>query len=199
MPWACAQVRIRLPAPESNFENNRPVHIDLLPDAIAASGQRTLSPFSECIVLATVWGRCASHRRRSLTEAAYGNDSREFWARHEWLDNILEKRTRCLEQSSPAGSALVDPMLVFARMLAHSAVISLMDTMQAKPWPAGDHQLLLVTYKQRAVQVAREIVSLSKTVVQLSCFKVNTLLSFHTLPPFPCLPPPIIICPGDNY
>ncbi|KUI60238.1 hypothetical protein VP1G_07454 [Cytospora mali] len=79
----------RLPAPETNFQNNQPIHMSVLAEAVTSSGQTTLSPFAECIVLAAL-----------------------VWSRVEWLTVILKKRAERLSQASPVPSDLLerDPM-----------------------------------------------------------------------------------------
>jgi len=162
--------------------------MDFLPEAMANSGRSMLSPFAECIVLATLYGRCMTHRRLALAAALSSNESREFWTRHNWLAAAVEKRTQLLVQSSPATSALVDPMLAFAHMLAHSAVIYLSNMTETTPWQTVEHQLMVIAYEQRAFQASGELVRLAKAMPRLSCFKASTSISFKLSSPYAYLP-----------
>lgn len=166
------------------------MHTDFLPEAIAASGQTMLSPFAECVVFLTLWGRCVLVRQpRPLAEHMYSNDSLELWARYEWLDNVLEKRRSRLAQSSPIGAVLADPMLVFTFMVADIIKIHLMNSLQSKSASTVlPHQVLAEAHGERAAEAAREIALLAKTVSQLSCFKASFFF-----------PPPYITCPYDYY
>jgi hypothetical protein len=145
--------------------------MDFLPEAMADSGRSMLSPLAECIVLATLYGRCMSHRRLAVAAAPSGNESREFWTRHKWLAAAVGKRTQLLVQSSPATSAFVDPML------AHSAVIYLSNMIETTPWQTVEHQLMMMAYEQSAFQASGELVRLAKAMPRLSCFKASTSIA----------------------
>lgn len=168
------QLRTRLPAPESDFQRSQLTRTDFLPEAIAASGQDMLSPFAECVVLLTLWGRCIAHQPRPVTDNMYSNDSLELLARYEWLDDVLEKRRSRLAQSSPIDTVLADPVLVFTFMVGDIIKIHLMNSLQNKSGSTVlQHQVLAEAYGERAAEAAREIALLAKTVSQLSCFKVS--------------------------
>ncbi|OTA55426.1 hypothetical protein K449DRAFT_468858 [Hypoxylon sp. EC38] len=121
--------------PEENFQNSLPIRMDFLPEALTNSSRTTHSPFAECIILATLYGRCMVHRRLSLASSFSGNDPHEFWTRHEWLATVLEKQTRILIQTSAITSTLDnrDPMLAFSHMLGRSAIIYLSITTEINP------------------------------------------------------------------
>ncbi|KAI1100351.1 fungal-specific transcription factor domain-containing protein [Jackrogersella minutella] len=165
-------MRTRLPAPENNFEASQPVRTDFLHDAIAG-GQSTLSPFAECVVLLTLGERCMTQRPRGFAETIYGNDPLDLWARYEWLDNVLGKRRRRLALSLPSTSALNNPMLVFTHLVSATIVIHLMETLRNRTWSPTQHRVTGEAYEERATHAAREIVLLSKSVAQLSCFKAH--------------------------
>ncbi|KAI1134066.1 fungal-specific transcription factor domain-containing protein [Hypoxylon sp. FL0543] len=166
----------RLPAPETNFQKSLPIRMDFLPDALTNSGRSTHSPFAECIILATLYGRCMAHRRLSLASSLSGNEPHEFWTRHEWLATVLEKRTQILIQTSATSSTLDDwdPMLAFSHMLARSAIIYLSMTTEIKPWQSVEHQMTASAYEERAYQAARDMAHLVTAMPRLSCFKVMT-------------------------
>lgn len=181
------QICTRLPAPETNFQNNQPIQTDFLLEEIAKSGRSTLSSFAECMVLATLYGRCMAHKRRALTDDFCSNESRGFWIRHEQLATVIEKRTKLLQQNSPPTSTLLgrDPMLAFTHALANSAIIYLSGTTENTPWQTLEHQFTVLSYRQRAQQAAIDMVRLAKDVPRLSCFKV-WILSVFTFRQFLC-------------
>ncbi|KAI1412492.1 fungal-specific transcription factor domain-containing protein [Hypoxylon sp. FL1857] len=168
----------RLPAPETNFQNSSPIRMDFLPEALTNSGRSTHSPFAECIILATLYGRCMAHRRLSLASSLSGNEPHEFWTRHEWLSAVLDKRTQVLVQASATTSTLDDhdPMLSFSHMLARSAIIYLSITTEIKPWQSVKHQMTASTYEERAYQAARDMAHLVAAMPRLSCFKAHPFL-----------------------
>ncbi|KAI0885864.1 fungal-specific transcription factor domain-containing protein [Annulohypoxylon maeteangense] len=167
-------MRTRLPAPEDHFESGQPICMDFLHDAIAIGDRSTLSPFAECVILLTLGGRCIMHRPRiRAAETLYGNDSLEFWARYEWLDTTLDKRRRRLGQILPATATSTDPMLIFTHMIAATIVIHLMETLSSRSFSTAQHRMAMDAYKDRAIQAAREIVLLAKSVTQISCFQAH--------------------------
>ncbi len=157
-----------------------------LSEALAISGQSSLPPFAECAVLATLFGRCMTHRRLALAAALSSQDTHEFCTRQEWLSALVEKRTQVLIQSSPDTSPVAerDPMLVFVHMLAHSTVIYLSHAVDTSPWRTVEHELVAIAYEQRARQAATEVVRLARAIPRLSCFKVCGLCFSHPFIPF---------------
>jgi hypothetical protein len=138
------------------------------------SGPSTLSPFAECIVLATLHGCCIAHRRASTKEP--GKDTRGFWTRHESLASAVEKRVILLRQNQTSPTVEHDPLLLFANMLAHSAVIYLSCTVHRTPWQTVEHQLMANAYEQRASRASFEIARLAKELPPLYCFKAHPFL-----------------------
>ncbi|RYP69021.1 hypothetical protein DL771_006347 [Monosporascus sp. 5C6A] len=157
----------RLPAPETNFQNSQPIEMDFLPEAVANSGRSRFSPFVECIIVASLHWRCVAQRRLAQAANVLATDSsRDIGRRIEWLAVMLEKRMQTLMPPSSSGFALVerDPMLAFASMLAHSAMIHLYYTAQL-----GGMQ----GYEERALRAARSTARLSKVMPQLFHFEVH--------------------------
>ncbi|KAK3681625.1 hypothetical protein B0T22DRAFT_433896 [Podospora appendiculata] len=200
-PSESRPVRTRLPAPESNFQNNQPIRIPFLPDAISSPPTTTspshLSPFAECVVLAALYGRCMTHRRafaNSLEPATsdlphqppkLAGVEYPFWMRQDWLASAIEKRVQILVV--PGGPVDSDPMLLFAHMLAHSAVVFLSNTITLpersttnpdRRWGQRtmEQQLVAAAYERRATVAAFEIVRLARAVPSLSCFKAHPFL-----------------------
>jgi hypothetical protein len=148
--------------------------MDFLSDAMAASGPTDLSPFAQCVVLATLHGRGIAHRQQSLVvgRGISGQEAREFWFRHERLASALEKQIKQLEESAPA-VVEHDPMVLFTHMLAHNIVIDLLGTVEMNPWQTAEYRLMAFAYKEHARHAAGEVVRLSRAVPVLSCFKVR--------------------------
>ncbi|KAL5355963.1 fungal-specific transcription factor domain-containing protein [Aspergillus floccosus] len=164
-------VSTRLPSPEANFQNNQPIRTSFLADALAQTSPSTLSPFAECIIMATLHGRCMTHRRLYATEFEAG--TRDFCIRQGWLATAVERRVQMLVPSPAVDS---DPMLLFTHMLAYRATVHLSITVQQASWRTVDQQVLAAAYQQRAAQAASEIVRLAKAVPYLSPFKTHPFL-----------------------
>ena len=81
-----------------------------------------------------------------------------------------------LNQCHTSSAVEHDPMLLFAHILAQSAVLYLNCTVQRTPGQTVEHQLMTRAYEQRASQAASEIVRLAKAVPSFSCFEAHLFL-----------------------
>ncbi|KAK3167989.1 hypothetical protein OEA41_004435 [Lepraria neglecta] len=173
-------IRTRLPAPEANFQNNQPIRMDFLPEALAHSGRTVLPPFAECVVLNSLFSRCMSHHRLALAApVSGGNDLRKFWSKHAWLALPVEKRKQLLVQSLPGATDYVDdPMLTFVHALAACAAIYVYQSMaHFIAWPTVDQEVAAPSYEEQAVQAASELVHFVKTMPRsISHFKAHPFL-----------------------
>lgn len=173
----------------------------------------TLSPLAECIVLATINGwsttcrwnypvtafnatktlhGCSSHMDMDIEMDAgkAGGSGDEFWARQRWLASAVEKRLQWLGAHSTRMSPTVhdvgsDPMLLFARMLALSAIIKLglmarqrvaAATSSAAPSRTADHLQSAATFEREASSAAAEMVLLARQMPSFGYFKVHPFL-----------------------
>ncbi|KAI0891725.1 fungal-specific transcription factor domain-containing protein [Annulohypoxylon nitens] len=164
----------RLPAPETHFQNNVPIQMAFLPDILNNVDQITHSTFAECVVLATIYGRCMTHRRLSFS----ANEPRIVWTGHKWLASMLERRAQLLLHQSTNTSVLDadDPMLAFSYMLARSAIIYHSNTTEMKPWRDVKDRTTANTYEAKAYQAGTEIADLAKTMPKHCCFKAHPFL-----------------------
>ncbi len=133
-----------------------------------------LWPFTECVVLATLYSRRMAHRRASSKER--GKEPCGFWGRYEWLASAIERRIKLLAQTPATTAIECDPMLSFTHMLAYSAIICLGGTVQRMPWQAAEHQLRAPAYEQRISWATTEVVRLVKGLPSPSYFKAHPFL-----------------------
>ncbi|KAF3765282.1 hypothetical protein M406DRAFT_355858 [Cryphonectria parasitica EP155] len=152
----------------------------------------SLSPFAECVVLATLHGRCMTYRRSYTTKESHGgggggggsmdmgeaSGGDDFWNRQRWLASAVERRLQTLEG---AGSVHVgnDPMLFLVHMLAHSAVIKLCHMVQGAVSSASHtvEQLhAAAAFEQEASSAAAEMVRLAKQIPSFGYFKAHPFL-----------------------
>ncbi|MCJ1386602.1 hypothetical protein MMC17_009728 [Xylographa soralifera] len=170
----------RLPAPESNFQNSEPIRMDFLPEAMADGSRSSLSPFAECVVLAALHGRYVSHRRLAQSTTLSVKETHEFWTRHQWLSEAVERRTQSSARSAVEISMTnvdgEDPMVAFTHLLAHNAVIHLGSVIELIPWKTLEYQLAAIAYEQRAHQAATDVVRLARAAPSFSYFKTHPFL-----------------------
>jgi hypothetical protein len=73
----------------------------------------------------------------------------------------------------PTSNLDLDPMLTFTYILAQSAIIYLSTTAETAMWQSVEHQLMTLTYEQRAFQATAELVRLAKSIPSIGRFKVR--------------------------
>lgn len=169
------QISTRLPAPEMEFQSGQPVVMSFLSEVIGASDQRLLSPFTECIIFATIYGRSLCHGQQSTVERVYRDGFAEFWERHQWLDNILTKRMQILSWNYPYAVEHTDPLLLFTNMMAHTTVLHLNMVIQSTAWDTDEYEEIICQYGKRSMSAAQEMVSLAKTSM-LNIFKASSTI-----------------------
>lgn len=167
-------VLTRLPMPEDEFQSRQPVSMPFLSETLAGNDFMTTpqSSFLECILLATICGRSLSHRHLSIVGAMYGSNPQEFWNRHEWIDSALTTRISMLSLFYPFQSQYMDPMLLFTKMIAQTAVLCLYNAIETSIWTAPEYNSLVVEYEKRSRIAAKETVELAKELTHLTYFKV---------------------------
>ncbi|KAL4869561.1 hypothetical protein BDV12DRAFT_76062 [Aspergillus spectabilis] len=176
-------IATRMPGPEGEFQAGQPVVMQYLPEVMTRSGSdncHPISSFGECIVLATICGRALAHRQKvAVEQLSISGDVtvfEGFWTRHQWLHEMLNHRIQVL-----SASPQIDPMLMFARIVAQTMVLFLHSVLESITWKTGDHLLGIIEYERLCVMAAHEVVSLVKLQSQLGYFKV------HPLTPIPLL------------
>ncbi|KAK4980785.1 hypothetical protein LTR28_001139 [Elasticomyces elasticus] len=92
----------------------------------------------------------------------------------------VDTRLRVLGTSHGSGPLDSDPMLLFAHMLAHSAVIRLGHAAQRSPslagWRSVDKQGTIAPYRNRALNAAVEMVHLARQIPSFSAVRAHPFL-----------------------
>ena len=166
---------VRLPTSEVEFQSGAVGMAPFLSDLMEATNDDPMSPFAECIVFAAIWGRVLCHQQLYVAEQASGKSATEFWSRHFWLDNLLTKRIQLHQQSYPAPSIWVEPMLLFTSMTAQAVILSLCKVVESATCKTRPYRDIVAQYRQKSSAAAQEIAMLSKNLSQLNCFKVVPL------------------------
>lgn len=164
------QILTRLPAPEMDFQNGRPIVTDYLSELITTKINLPLNPFTECIILATICGRSLSN---SQVEQLLGN-AEGSWDRHTWIDTIL---TQCIQGTEAMVLDLVEPMVLFSKIMGQATILLLYKNLKTVAAEIDDHRATMYYYQERSVIAAQEIVSLVRTLPQFCYFKVSHYIS----------------------
>lgn len=179
------QIFARLPMPEAAFQaSQQPVVMGFLSEAMTNTDDYAILPsLSQCVVLASLFGRCIAHRRLSQSVSPPGSkqESEEFWTRHQWLAAAVGAATKPQPRDQmphiPEGQGLSnDTMTFFIRVLAHSTCVLLSETAEERPWQTLDDQMISLTYKQTAYQAANEVTSLLQTLPRNAFNKMHMFL-----------------------
>lgn len=113
--------------------SGRPRDMNFLTDMISVLDlewpENELSSFSETVIGATVCGRVLEHKQRPPAGARDTNY--EFCRRHRSLNALLGQRIKMLRMY--ASLEYLDPILTFAALAAHIAVLMLYDLIESKP------------------------------------------------------------------
>ncbi|KAK4142516.1 fungal-specific transcription factor domain-containing protein [Dichotomopilus funicola] len=165
----------RLPSPELAFQSGHPIPGCFLPEAIASGEHNFLSPLAEAAIVVTVCARPLAHSQAADVERALGNQSLDFWLRHEWLDSMLTRTLDSLSINTPVVSAMADPMVFFAFMIAHATTISLCQIAESTGID-GNCRPTLVEYQNRAMRAAREIARMTKAHEHIGYFKAHIFM-----------------------
>lgn len=143
-----------------------------------------LSPFAQCVVLATFHGQCMALRRSSSVTTKGSHESPigevgDFRTRQQRLLSAIDKHVQLLRATSHA-QVDSDSMLLFAHMLAHSAVIRLGQASQRSQYTGrsgtAEQQGTAAAYESRSLRAAGEMVRLAKQVPSFSAFKAHPFL-----------------------
>ncbi|KAI1393302.1 uncharacterized protein F4822DRAFT_423771 [Hypoxylon trugodes] len=169
------QNTIRLPAPETEFQNEQPTLTGFLLDAVSTRDAISLSTFTESIVVATVIGRALSHRQQSMIDNLYLNETRDFWERHEWINALLIQRMEVFSLNYPLSAQEADPMLLFISMMWRTTVLYMYQLLKTIVHPTDEKRSVLSDYTRQSTVAAKEIVSLTNKLSQLNSFKVHPL------------------------
>ncbi|RDW58824.1 hypothetical protein BP6252_13300 [Coleophoma cylindrospora] len=174
-------IRTRLPASETNYQNDQPVQMEFLCEVLAHNDRAALPSFARCVVLHSLFSHCISHQRFAMSEAAAsGNVSSKVWSKYAWLTLAVERRKGCLLQSLPSATDIVeDPMLTLATVLAACAATDVYQSMaQSTAWTTVDHEdSVHSNYTEQAVQAASELVRFIESMPRsINCFKAHPFL-----------------------
>ncbi|KAL1881215.1 hypothetical protein Daus18300_001066 [Diaporthe australafricana] len=172
-------IRVRLPAPESSFKDDRTVRMSFLSDAMTESGRDLVSasPFAESMVFATIYQRCMKHRAESKA-ASPGSAAPQIWDKHEELSHTLDRylQKTSHETAGSGGVSNVHPLRLFSYMLAQSCIIYLSRTTAYMQSHAPEHQLSSVLHANRARQAAERLARFVKLMPLVSSFKAHPFL-----------------------
>jgi hypothetical protein len=180
--YICLQVSTRLPSPEQAFQSGIPFQMPFLSEvmctnktqhaASAGLSSASSSPFVECIIFTTLWGRGLAHHQHATVDHVQGNIAPDFRERHLALDDILSNELVRLQQSYLPESIVSSPTLLFTQMAAQAIVLSLCMAAETMPKGAEGYVDFVARYRQRAHAATKEVARLSNCLLQHSLFKV---------------------------
>lgn len=163
-----------------------------------------LSPFNECLILATICGRSLLCCQQNNIRAAYGGDTTTDWPdQHKWLESILSSRLLILTECYPAPTDAYDPMLLFANIMGQTTILYLCQSvLRSVIWPVerGEGNANTDTL-QRALTAAGKIASLAKVLTDFHVFKVGIhrviqpihIALTHSVQIHPLMPIPLFV------
>ncbi|KAI1123179.1 fungal-specific transcription factor domain-containing protein [Nemania abortiva] len=198
-PTFSEQNIIRLPAPEAAFQNDGYVLSGCLADAIASKDANQTSPFTECIVVATMAGRALSHQHLAATQP---NPPRDFWDRHQLINSVMMPRMAAFSLKYPPTMQEADPVLLFVSLMWRATVLFSQVPIVAETAvsAADDSGFVVAEYARRSSLAGQEVVSIAKKLAQVNWFKVgrandfNFALTAKSPQIHPLMPIPLSLC-----
>ncbi|KAI0964937.1 hypothetical protein F4678DRAFT_454353 [Xylaria arbuscula] len=169
-------IRIRLPAPESNFQRNNVIHSSYAHEAITVTGaQSIVSAFTECTILLAVWSRFIARGFPTTMQSNRSNALFDYQSRYQWFILLLKKRRALLTEAIPPPHATSDAMFMLAMLVSDSIAIQLADTLHTTPcieytFPARTNNRLGT---KEAIQAAMRIVKMAPCIANIGCFTVH--------------------------
>ncbi|ODA78208.1 hypothetical protein RJ55_05589 [Drechmeria coniospora] len=166
------QTVVRLPAPETAFQNDEPVLVGYLGEAVASHDASATSPFTECIVMATLTGRALSYQHLATKHPKVSED---FWYRHRGFDAVLTQRMEAFTLKYGLALQEADPMLMFVGMMWRTTILFFSQTMERAMAPASENGFVASDHAARSSSAAEDVVGLTAKLAQLNWFKVHPL------------------------
>ncbi|KAL4940242.1 fungal-specific transcription factor domain-containing protein [Aspergillus oleicola] len=186
----------RLPVPEIVYQTcqSSDIPMEFLHEAISTSGQRSLSPFAESIVLATLYGRTMNlHRMANLLSVNTTPETNHFWHRYRTLVSTIEKRVHLWTWAFAGPAGLVDPVVAFTHVLGKAALMYVGEVGEAArartfavdeasmssgvQFSHKEHDITDINADvQRPIQAAGDFVQLTRSMGPMNCFKAHPFL-----------------------
>lgn len=169
-----------MPAPHVNFQSGQPVVTSFLSDVMLAQDTSIKDSFTEFIIMATICGRALSHRHQSMAWMIYPEPVQALCDRHQQIYAVLAPRIAALSLNHPPVTSHTDPILLFTHAMAQTMVLYMCRLIdEVMPVPDETNQAMLDECARSFKVALVEVVSLTKTLSQMSCFKVR--LDLHVL------------------
>lgn len=143
-----------------------------LAEAMASTDMTGKSPFTESIIIATIYGRALSHRHQSIVEPVYSLIPEVFWDHHDLLYTTLKTHYNSLVKQYSTAMQQTDCMLLFTNMMVQTTVLYLGKVMESMTWETANYRAQMLDFKQKTLVAAKEMVNLTKWLPHISYFKV---------------------------
>ncbi|KAI4283257.1 MAG: hypothetical protein L6R38_002299 [Xanthoria sp. 2 TBL-2021] len=166
------QFAVRMPAPNVNFQSGQPFVMNILSDVMLGQDTNLQDSFTEFVIMATICGRALSHRQQSMAWMINSDPVQIFWDRHQQINADLAPRIVALALNHPPVTTHTNPLLLFTHAMAQTLVLY-MYRLMSEILPASDetNQGLMNESSRSFNRALVEVLSLSKTLSQVSCFK----------------------------
>lgn len=163
-----------MPAPHENFQSGQAVVTNFLSDVMLAQDSSIKDSFTEFVIMATICGRAISHRHRSMASIIYSDPMQTHWDRHQQIIAALKSRIASLSINHSPVTASTNPILVFTHAMAQTMFLYMYRLVGEVLPVADDTNQVMVNDGARSFNVAlAEIMMLTKTLSQMSCFKIG--------------------------
>lgn len=132
--------------------------------------QSKLSPFTELVILETIFKDAIALRQKSSHNGC--SDFQHLREQHNLLIEMLTSRVNAIVQNYSKRLQHSDPILLFSAMLAQALILYLCNSLESLPHETDKYPNTVAKARQKSLQTTREISSLSKFVAQVGYIKV---------------------------
>lgn len=141
--------------------------------------------------MATICGRALEHKHRSQVVVHYQDSDQplstlEFFRRHQSLRLVFARHVKLLSAQTTSMSDHLEPMLAFAAITAHTAVLMHCEIIETMTFNSNSPGLqvadaLLMDHKQRRLEAVHQLGMLAARLRQINHFQT------HMLTPIPLI------------
>lgn len=150
---------------------------EFLSEAIKDASPKTLSPFNECVILASICGRNQSHGKQSALFESTKTTAREWGEQRQALDSMLATRLQVLSRYYPPPNEAYDSLVLFANILGHAVDIhcckGLIESLGRSNSPLGLASDEMSQYQNRVLVATETIVRLAISLRELHFSKAS--------------------------
>lgn len=160
-----------MPASEYAFREGQPETAQSLHSATSNALGQSASPMELAVVSGWILDKCTVHLRQA-PDVKDDSRERQFWLRHQQLDNIISRILMTLPDHLRAG-ATREPLAVFVNMCLHQFIISLFQAAVKLAQKSPSRYDTVARLRLRVHRGAEEIINIMRAEAYMDVKRVS--------------------------